>query len=210
MRLGIDANAIADGYDAMMYARAIKTEAELGLLERATQLNQTAIGRTIAAWRPGFRWRDLGQAYARAATDLGGFVRDPGAMVWSHPQGADANISLQTGLEDGERSARALLARRGRRGDRKRRPPAVLLGLRPPRGRLISRQRARFARHPLFWRSVCRSTVLFRLKVCLSRLLIQVNSRSIPHCTIPYISKCSVVCRLAQTEVYKGGSCKAN
>lgn len=102
MRLGIHANEIADGYDAMMYARAIKTEAELRLLERATQLNQTAIGRTIAAWRPGFRWRDLGQAYARAATDLGGFVRDPGAMVWSHPQGADANISLQTGLEDGE------------------------------------------------------------------------------------------------------------
>src|SRR5205823_789713 len=45
---------------------------------------------------------DLGHAYARAAIDLGGFVRDPGAMVWNHPQGADATISLQTGLEDGE------------------------------------------------------------------------------------------------------------
>jgi Xaa-Pro dipeptidase len=29
-------------------------------------------------------------------------VRDPGAMVWSHPQGADAAITLQTGYEDGE------------------------------------------------------------------------------------------------------------
>lgn len=102
MRLGIDAIEIADGYDAMMYARAVKTETELRLLERATQLNQAAIGRAIAAWQQGFTWRDLGQAYARAAIDLGGFVRDPGAMVWSHPRGADATIALQTGLENSE------------------------------------------------------------------------------------------------------------
>jgi len=29
-------------------------------------------------------------------------VRDPGAMVWNHPRGADATISLQTRLENGE------------------------------------------------------------------------------------------------------------
>jgi Xaa-Pro aminopeptidase len=102
MRLGLDAIEIADGYDALMYARAVKTETELRLLERATQLNQAAIGRTITAWTKGCTWRDLSQAYARAAVDLGGFVRDPGAMVWSHPQGADAAITLQTGHEDGE------------------------------------------------------------------------------------------------------------
>jgi Xaa-Pro aminopeptidase len=102
MRLGLDASAIADGYDALMYARAVKTETELRLLERATQLNEAAIRRTIKAWRQGASWRDLGEAYARAAVDLGGFVRDPGAMVWSHPQGADAAITLQTGYEDGE------------------------------------------------------------------------------------------------------------
>ena len=102
MRLGSDAIEIADGYDALMYARAVKTESELRLLERAAQLNQAAIGRAIAAWQRGFTWRDLGQAYARAVVDLGGFVRDPGAMVWSHPQGADAAIVLQTGLEEGE------------------------------------------------------------------------------------------------------------
>jgi len=102
MRLGLDAGEIADGYDAMMYARAVKTDTELHLLERATRLNEAAILRTIEAWRPGASWRDLGRAYARAAVDLGGFVRDPGAMVWSHPQGADAAITLQTGYEDGE------------------------------------------------------------------------------------------------------------
>jgi Xaa-Pro aminopeptidase len=102
MRLGLDAIEIADGYDAMMYARAVKTEAELRLLERATQLNQAAIGRTVAAWKNGCTWHDLSQAYACAAVDLGGFVRDPGAMVWSHPQGADATISLQAGFENGE------------------------------------------------------------------------------------------------------------
>lgn len=102
MRLGIDTLEAADGYDAFMFARAVKTEAELRLLERATQLNEAAIRRTIKAWQPGATWRDLGKAYARAAVELGGFVRDPGAMVWSHPQGADAAITLQTGHEDGE------------------------------------------------------------------------------------------------------------
>jgi Xaa-Pro aminopeptidase len=102
MRLGFDGIEIADGYDALMFARAVKTDTELRLLERATQLNQAAIGRAVAAWKEGYTWRELGQAYARAVVDLGGFVRDPGAMVWSHPQGADATISLQTGFEEGE------------------------------------------------------------------------------------------------------------
>jgi len=102
MRLAIDTVEVADGYDAFMFARAVKTDTELRLLERATQLNEAAIRRTIAAWRQGATWRDLGHAYARAAVDLGGFVRDPGALVWNHPQGADATISLQSGIEDGE------------------------------------------------------------------------------------------------------------
>ena len=102
MRLGIDPRELADGYDALMFARAVKTDTELQLLARATRLNEAAIRRTIAAWRRGMTWRDLGDAYARAAVDLGGFVRDPGAMVWNHPRGMDATISLQTGLELGE------------------------------------------------------------------------------------------------------------
>src|ERR687897_3833897 len=83
-----------------MFARAVKTADEMRLLERATALNEAAIKRTVAAWDKGATWRDLTHAYARAAIDLGGFVRDPGGMVWGHPRGADPAIVLQTSLED--------------------------------------------------------------------------------------------------------------
>ena len=100
MRLAIDGLQVADGYDALMFARAVKTETELQLLERATQLNQAAIERTIRAWQRGLTWRDLSRAYARAVVDLGGFVRDPGGMMWGHPRGAESALVLQTSLED--------------------------------------------------------------------------------------------------------------
>jgi Xaa-Pro dipeptidase len=48
------------------------------------------------------RWRELNHAYHAAVVDLGGFVRDPGGMVWGHPRGAEAVLTLQTGLEDFE------------------------------------------------------------------------------------------------------------
>ena len=64
-----------------MFARAVKTAPEMRLLKRATRLNEAAIARTIDAWQKGATWRDLNRAYARAVTDLGGFVRDPGP--WS-------------------------------------------------------------------------------------------------------------------------------
>jgi Xaa-Pro aminopeptidase len=101
-RLGLEGLEVADGYDPLMFARAVKTEAEMRLIERATRLNETAIRRTVAAWDEGATWRDLNRAYARAVVDLGGFVRDPGGMVWGHPRGADPALMLQTGLEDGE------------------------------------------------------------------------------------------------------------
>ena len=101
MRLGLEGVELADGYDALMFARAVKTPAELRLLERATRLNQAAIDHTIAAWQRGMTWRELGHAYSRAAVELGGFVRDPGGMVWGHPRGDDTAIVLQTSLEDG-------------------------------------------------------------------------------------------------------------
>ncbi len=102
LRLGVEGMEVADGYDPLMFARAVKTETELALLERSTRLNETAIRRTMAAWDKGATWRDLNRAYAGAVVDLGGFVRDPGGMVWGHPRGADAAIALATGLEDDE------------------------------------------------------------------------------------------------------------
>src|SRR5262245_39660481 len=101
-RLDVDGMEVADAYDALMFARAVKTATEMRLIERATALNEAAIRRTMASWQKGATWRDLNKAYARAVTELGGFVRDPGAMVWGHPRGADPALTLATGLEDDE------------------------------------------------------------------------------------------------------------
>jgi Xaa-Pro dipeptidase len=98
-RLDIEA---VDAYDTLMYARAVKTPTEIGLLRRSTALNREAIERTVSSWEKGMRWRDLNRAYHAAVVDLGGFVRDPGAMVWGHPRGSEAALTLQTGLEDFE------------------------------------------------------------------------------------------------------------
>ena len=101
-RLGLEKVEVADGYDAMMFARAVKTRDELVALERATRLNQIAIERTVATWEPGMTWRQLDQTYNRSVVDLGGFVRDPGGMVWGHPRGADTTIHLHAGHADTE------------------------------------------------------------------------------------------------------------
>jgi len=101
-RLGLEAMTVVDAYDPLMFARAVKTEVELGLLQRSTRLNEAAIQRTVAAWDQGATWRDLNKAYASAVIELGGFVRDPGGMVWGHPRGADQTLMLATGLEDDE------------------------------------------------------------------------------------------------------------
>jgi Xaa-Pro dipeptidase len=100
LRLKLEGLEVADGYDPLMYARAVKTPEEMKLLERATRLNEEAIRRTVAAWDKGCTWRQLNRAYSLAVAELGGFVHDPGGMVWGHPRGADPAIMLQTGLED--------------------------------------------------------------------------------------------------------------
>ena len=102
LRLDMEHLDVADGYDPLMFARAVKTEPEIRLLERATRLNEAAITRTMNAWQKGATWRDLNRAYGSAVADLGGYVRDPGGMVWGHPRGTDAAICLSTGIEDDE------------------------------------------------------------------------------------------------------------
>ncbi|HJT61202.1 MAG TPA: M24 family metallopeptidase [Burkholderiales bacterium] len=101
-RLRPEQGAAVDAYDALMFARAVKTPTEIELLRRATALNRAAIERTVTTWQRGMTWRELNRAYHAAALDLGGFVRDPGAMVWGHPRGAETALTLQTGLEDFE------------------------------------------------------------------------------------------------------------
>ena len=98
----LEHGGVVDAYDTLMFARAVKTPTEIDLLRRATALNRAAIERTVKTWDKGMRWRELNRAYHAAALDLGGFVRDPGAMVWGHPRGAESALTLQTGLEDFE------------------------------------------------------------------------------------------------------------
>lgn len=104
-RLELETIDVLDGYDALMFARAVKSKTEISLIKRAQTLNQTAIEHVTGNWQTGMSWRDLNRAYHLAATALGGFVRDPGGMVWGHPRGADPAHVLQTGLEDFEVTA---------------------------------------------------------------------------------------------------------
>lgn len=101
-RLDLDGVRVRDAYDALMYARAVKTPVELRMLQRATALNEAAIKNTMASWSEGTTWRDLDHAYNRAVVNLGGFVRDPGGMVWGHPRGSDPALTLRGGTDDGE------------------------------------------------------------------------------------------------------------
>jgi Xaa-Pro aminopeptidase len=106
--LGLERGKVAydapggEAYEVLMHARAVKTPTEIELLRRATALNRAAIERTARSWQKGMRWRELNRAYHAAAVELGGFVRDPGAMVWGHPRGSEAALTLETGLEDFE------------------------------------------------------------------------------------------------------------
>ena len=40
--------------------------------------------------------------YTQSVIDLGGFVRDPGGMIWGHPRGSDPALMLNAGLDNGE------------------------------------------------------------------------------------------------------------
>ena len=102
MRLNLEKASMADAYDALMFARAVKTPDELKLLRRSTKLNEAAILATIKTWEKGATWADLNHAYSRAAVELGGFVRDPGGMVWGHPRGTDTTIMLASGFDTSE------------------------------------------------------------------------------------------------------------
>ena len=99
LRLGVGVERLRDAYDCLMEARSIKTPAEIEALGHAAALNEKAIRATIDRWDPAMTWTELTRVYGEAVLALGGFVRDPGGMVWGHPPGDDAAITLQTGAE---------------------------------------------------------------------------------------------------------------
>ncbi len=91
---------VRDAYGTLKYVRQVKTPAELELLRTATLLNQQAIEATIAAWSRGTTWQELVHTYHVNATALGGFVRDPGAVVIANAPGVDPALYMTSGLED--------------------------------------------------------------------------------------------------------------
>ncbi|MBV9582179.1 MAG: M24 family metallopeptidase [Chloroflexi bacterium] len=95
-----DGITVRDAYGTLKYVRQVKTDAELELLRTATRLNQQAIQDTIATWSRGTTWQELVHTYHVTATSLGGFVRDPGAVVIANAPGADPALYMTSGLED--------------------------------------------------------------------------------------------------------------
>jgi Xaa-Pro aminopeptidase len=91
---------VVDAYGALKHARQVKTPDEIRLLREATQLNQLAIERTIRSWSRGTTWQELIRTYDTTAVGLGGFVRDPGALVMANPPGAEPALYTQSGYED--------------------------------------------------------------------------------------------------------------
>ena len=91
---------VVDAYGALKYVRQVKTAEELSLLRKATRLNQLAIERTIRTWSRGTTWQQLIHTYNVTATALGGFVRDPGAIVLANAPDGDQALYMHAGPED--------------------------------------------------------------------------------------------------------------
>jgi Xaa-Pro aminopeptidase len=91
---------VVDAYAALKYVRQVKTAEEVSLLRQATRLNQQAIEGTIRTWSRGMTWQEMTRAYHTTAVSLGGFVRDPGAIVMANPPGIEPAFFTQSGLED--------------------------------------------------------------------------------------------------------------
>jgi Xaa-Pro aminopeptidase len=91
---------VRDAYGALKHVRQVKTADEVRLLREATRLNQRAITETIRAWSRGTTWQELIRRYHTTAVGLGGFVRDPGALVMANPPGFEPAYFTQAGTED--------------------------------------------------------------------------------------------------------------
>ena len=102
LRLSESVEEVADGFSLLMSARSVKTPVEIDLLRESTAVNQAAIEATIGQYVRGMTWFDLNHAYNVAATQNGGFVHDPGALVLASPRGGDASVAFTSEFDDFE------------------------------------------------------------------------------------------------------------
>lgn len=91
---------VVDAYGALKHVRQVKTPEEVRLLREATRLNQAAIERAIATWSRGMTWAEMTRTYHTTAVALGGFVRDPGAIVMANAPDTGPVLCTQSGGED--------------------------------------------------------------------------------------------------------------
>ena len=91
-----------DAYGLLKYVRQVKSTAELDLLRGATRLNQIAIERTVGEWSAGMTWQEMIHRYHVQAVSLGGFVRDPGAIVVSNTAGPETAFFTGAVLDEFE------------------------------------------------------------------------------------------------------------
>ena len=102
MRMLDDIDRLADGFGLLMSARSVKSPVEIDMLRKATAINQSAIEATIERWQPGMTWFDLTHTYNVAATEAGGFVHDPGALVLASSRGSDTSVAFTEEFDDFE------------------------------------------------------------------------------------------------------------
>tara|TARA_B100000676_G_scaffold279919_1_gene303656 strand:+ start:905 stop:2173 length:1269 start_codon:yes stop_codon:yes gene_type:complete len=100
MRMLDDIDRLADGFGLLMSTRSVKSPVEIDMLRKATAINQSAIEATIERWQPGMTWFDLTHTYNVAATESGGFVHDPGALVLASSHGSDTSVAFTEEFDD--------------------------------------------------------------------------------------------------------------
>jgi Xaa-Pro dipeptidase len=96
----LPAMEVADAYGALKFTRQVKTPPEMEILREGVALNQTALQRTVAEWRPGMSWHELNIAYYTNAIRLGGFIHDRGSLIIANDLGQEPTILISSGLED--------------------------------------------------------------------------------------------------------------
>jgi Xaa-Pro dipeptidase len=89
-----------DAYQLLKFVRQVKTPAELTVMRHATSINEKALQGTVDAWRLGMTWRELNREYYRQVYDLGGWIKDPGGVIFANPHGTDTAWHVETGFDD--------------------------------------------------------------------------------------------------------------
>jgi Xaa-Pro dipeptidase len=91
-RLAPDGARTMDAFGLMRAVRAVKTPAEVALIEASLAINQEGIEEAVSQWDEGMTWHEFVHLYHRAVVDRGGFIRDSGPSVIDNARSGDPVI----------------------------------------------------------------------------------------------------------------------